>query len=200
MALSPLVFAGVLLSKPTDPAGLCEDGVGGGAIAVPLFGMAGGFALSGRGPRWARLVAGLVALAPIPLWALTATSVGGSVWRSTLRAAPGWLSTSGRSSPSSPWPAPSRTGKCGPRECDALKPRIVFAPELGCPTHEGSRGEALSRRDWDRDSCGWRRRPGARRAGALSGADWASPKWLRLRSRPARCRRRECRLRRRTIV
>jgi hypothetical protein len=78
LALSPLVFAGVLLSEPTDPAGLLEDGVGGGAIAVPLFGMAGGFALSGRGARSARLVAGLVALVPIPLWALTATSVGGS--------------------------------------------------------------------------------------------------------------------------
>ena len=78
LALSPLVFAGVLLSEPTDPAGLFEDGVGGGAIAVPLLGMAGGFALSGRGAPWARLVAGLVALAPIPLWALTATSVGGS--------------------------------------------------------------------------------------------------------------------------
>ena len=78
LALSPLVFAGVLLSKPTDPGGLFEDGVGGGAIAIPLFAMAGGFALSGRGSRSARLVAGLVALAPIPLWALTATSVGGA--------------------------------------------------------------------------------------------------------------------------
>ena len=78
LALSPLVFAGVLLSEPTDPAGLLEDGVGGGAIAVPLFGMSGGFALSGRGARWARLLAGVFALAPIPLWACTATSVGGS--------------------------------------------------------------------------------------------------------------------------
>jgi hypothetical protein len=78
LALSPLVFAGVLLSAPTDPAGLFEDGVGGGAIAVPLFAMAGGFALSGRGARSARLIAGLAALAPIPLWALTATSVGGA--------------------------------------------------------------------------------------------------------------------------
>jgi hypothetical protein len=78
LALSPLVFSGVLLSKPTDPGGLFEDGVGGGAIAIPLFAMAGGFALSSRGSRSARLVAGLVALAPIPLWALTATSVGGA--------------------------------------------------------------------------------------------------------------------------
>jgi hypothetical protein len=31
LALSPLVFAGVLLSQPTDPARLLEDGVGGAA-------------------------------------------------------------------------------------------------------------------------------------------------------------------------
>jgi hypothetical protein len=78
LALSPLLFAGVLLSNPTDPGGLFEDGVGGGAVAIPLFAIAGGFALSGRGARPPRLVAGLVALAPIPLWALTATSVGGA--------------------------------------------------------------------------------------------------------------------------
>jgi hypothetical protein len=78
LALSPLVFAGVLLSKPTDPGGLFEDGVGGGAIAVPLFAMAGGFALSGRANHWPRLIAGVVALAPIPVWVLTATSVGGA--------------------------------------------------------------------------------------------------------------------------
>jgi hypothetical protein len=37
-----------------------EHGIGGGALAVPLFGMLGGFARSIRGPRWA------VLLAPIP--------------------------------------------------------------------------------------------------------------------------------------
>jgi hypothetical protein len=76
LALSPLVFAAVLLSDPGNPGGLLEDGVGGGAIAVPLLGMAGGYALSGRGPRTARVAAGTVALIPVPLWALTATSVG----------------------------------------------------------------------------------------------------------------------------
>lgn len=89
LALSPLVFAGVHFSAPTDPGGFLEDGVGGGAIAVPLFGMAGGFAMSGRGGRRARLVAGLFALTPIPLWALTAPPWAAPASRSTLRAVPG---------------------------------------------------------------------------------------------------------------
>jgi hypothetical protein len=38
--------------------------------------MTGGYALSGRGPGMARVAAGTVALIPVPLWALTATSVG----------------------------------------------------------------------------------------------------------------------------
>lgn len=61
LAVSPLVFASV----------------GGGALAVSLFGMAGGYALSGRGPVGARIASGVFALAPVPLWAMTATTVGG---------------------------------------------------------------------------------------------------------------------------
>jgi hypothetical protein len=82
VAMAGLVAARVRRRAPQPahrPCALARGRRGrGGAIAVPLFGMAGGYALSGRGARWARLVAGLFALAPIPLWALTATSVGGS--------------------------------------------------------------------------------------------------------------------------
>jgi hypothetical protein len=39
--------------------------------------MAGGFALSGRGPRWARASCGGLALTAIPIWALTVESFGG---------------------------------------------------------------------------------------------------------------------------
>jgi hypothetical protein len=77
LALSPLLFAALLFSNPMDMAAILEDGVGGGAIAIPLIGMAGGFALSGRGPLWARLACGLLPLATIPAWALTAGLVGG---------------------------------------------------------------------------------------------------------------------------
>ena len=54
-----------------------EDGVGGGAIGVPLYGMLGGYALSGRGPRWTRLLSGALALTTIPIWALTVPSFAG---------------------------------------------------------------------------------------------------------------------------
>lgn len=60
LALSPLALA-----------------VSGGALGVTLIGMAGGFAISRRGPVWARIACGLVPLAMIPVWALIATSVGG---------------------------------------------------------------------------------------------------------------------------
>jgi hypothetical protein len=53
------------------------DGLGGGALGVPLFGMAGGHALAGNGRRWGRLVCGVIALTPIPIWALTVSDSGG---------------------------------------------------------------------------------------------------------------------------
>src|SRR3954462_9637459 len=51
LVAAPLVF---VLFTPTVLASVFVDGLGGGAIAVPLIGMAGGYALAGRGPRWAR--------------------------------------------------------------------------------------------------------------------------------------------------
>jgi hypothetical protein len=77
LALSPLLFSAILFSRPLDLLSILEDGVGGGAIGVPLYGMLGGYALSGRGPRWARIVSGAVAPNAIPIWALTVTSFAG---------------------------------------------------------------------------------------------------------------------------
>jgi hypothetical protein len=77
LALSPLLFMSILFSDPGAIATLLEDGIGGGAIVVPLVGLAGGYALSGRGPIWARIAAGVIALVPIPGWVLAATVVGG---------------------------------------------------------------------------------------------------------------------------
>jgi hypothetical protein len=57
--------------------GIFENGVGGGALGVPLYTMAGGYALSGRGPRWGRALAGALALTVIPVWALTVESFAG---------------------------------------------------------------------------------------------------------------------------
>jgi hypothetical protein len=79
LALSPLLFAAVLFSEgPLGVLGLFEDGIGGGAIGVPLYAMAGGYAMSGRGPRWGRLTAGLLALTAVPIWALTVESFAGA--------------------------------------------------------------------------------------------------------------------------
>jgi hypothetical protein len=75
---TPLIFAAVLFSDPTDPGGPLKDGVGGGAIALPVFGMLGGYALAGRGRHWTRYLAAVVPLSPIVIWALVATDVGGT--------------------------------------------------------------------------------------------------------------------------
>jgi hypothetical protein len=61
LALAPLLFSAILFSRPLDMLSIFEDGLGGGAIGVPLYGMLGGYAVSGRGPRWARIVSGAVA-------------------------------------------------------------------------------------------------------------------------------------------
>jgi hypothetical protein len=66
LALSPLMFAAVLFSNPAGLSDFLEDGIGGGALFVPLFGMLGGYALSTRGPLWARILGRAVILAPIP--------------------------------------------------------------------------------------------------------------------------------------
>lgn len=39
--------------------------------------MAGGYAWSGRGRLWGRIVSGAIGLTPIPIWALTVTGFGG---------------------------------------------------------------------------------------------------------------------------
>jgi hypothetical protein len=76
-----------VLATPSVLASVFVDGLGGGAIAVPLFGMAGGYALAGRGPRWGRWAAGAVALLPVPGWLVAASFVGGPLALDTPRGA-----------------------------------------------------------------------------------------------------------------
>jgi hypothetical protein len=78
LALSPLVLAAVVLHRPWDlPLLLAEDPLGGGAVGVTLYGMAAGYALSGRGRLRGRLVCGALAMTAIPLWAMTVPGFGG---------------------------------------------------------------------------------------------------------------------------
>ena len=62
-ALAPLAFAIAPMLEPGALEGLLTAGLGGGAIAVALGAIAGGYAVSGAGPLWARLVCGIPAAA-----------------------------------------------------------------------------------------------------------------------------------------
>lgn len=62
LALAPLLLAVVPLLLPDALLALLTQGLGGGAIAVALFGMGAGWALSGRGPRWGRIAVGTLCL------------------------------------------------------------------------------------------------------------------------------------------
>lgn len=73
---SPMLFAAIAV---TDPAGIVAGGgIGLAALAVPALCMLGGYAIAGRGPTWVRTACAVVALSSIPVWALTATDVGGA--------------------------------------------------------------------------------------------------------------------------
>jgi hypothetical protein len=74
LALAPLAFTAVLFSDPLDMASTFVDGLGGGALALPLYGTAGGYAVSGRGLARGRAVCGLLAFTVAPIWAFTVSS------------------------------------------------------------------------------------------------------------------------------
>jgi hypothetical protein len=84
LVAAPLVF---VLFTPSVLVSVFVDGLGGGAIAVPLIGMAGGYALAGRGPRWARWAAGALALLAVPGWLVLASFAGGALAPNTPRGA-----------------------------------------------------------------------------------------------------------------
>lgn len=85
LVAAPLAF---VLATPSVLVSVFTDGgIGGGAVAIPLFGIAGGYALSGRGPRWARWAAGAAALLPLPAWLIGASLVGDRLALDTPRGA-----------------------------------------------------------------------------------------------------------------
>jgi hypothetical protein len=77
LALAPLAFAIAPLFMPGAITALLTQGLGGGAIAVALMGIGGGYAISRRGPLWARLVCGLVSAALAAALALTGPGIAG---------------------------------------------------------------------------------------------------------------------------
>lgn len=74
LALAPLTLAAAPMLMPGAVTTLVTTGMGGGAIAVGLMGIVGGYALSGRGRRWPRVVCGV---AGISFAAALATTVPG---------------------------------------------------------------------------------------------------------------------------
>jgi hypothetical protein len=93
LVLAPFLFAAVLFSDPLHLGELFNEGIGGGTVGVPAIAILGGFAISGRGRLWGRIVAGLLFLTGFTVWLLVATDVGGpsfsfttvhGIWVSTL--------------------------------------------------------------------------------------------------------------------
>lgn len=78
LALAPLAFAVLPLTMEGAIEALFTQGLGGGAIAIPLVGIAGGFAVSGRGRLWARMLCGILTAALLVAIVLTVPSVGGT--------------------------------------------------------------------------------------------------------------------------
>ena len=77
LALAPLAFAVAPLLMPGAVAALLTQGLGGGAVAVALMALGGGYALSRRGPLWGRVICGLVSGALVVALTLTGPGIAG---------------------------------------------------------------------------------------------------------------------------
>ena len=92
LVCSPLLLAAVLLPGLTDLGAMLKDGVGGGAVGVPLALVAGAYAVAAR-RAWVRAACGTTFAAVLVVWVLVAPAVGGAdfaldrphgIWASTL--------------------------------------------------------------------------------------------------------------------
>jgi hypothetical protein len=79
VAFVPLVFPVLALAPPDALTAFLATGIGGGSLALVATGMLLGFAASGRGPRWGRVVTGALGLA-----GLAGSSTAGLFIRSQL--------------------------------------------------------------------------------------------------------------------
>ena len=71
-ALTPLLFVALPALVQADFVAQLRTGLGTGAIGTALIGMLGGYAIAGRGPRWAILLARLL------MAALVAATIAGA--------------------------------------------------------------------------------------------------------------------------
>ena len=77
IAAAPMVMGVIPLTKPGAVATLLTNGQGSAAGAVALAGIGGGYALAGRGPRWTRILTGVLAAAATAGVAASVPSIGG---------------------------------------------------------------------------------------------------------------------------
>jgi hypothetical protein len=73
---SPFVFTLPLIGDLILHGATLQGGIGSGLIGMPAIGVIGAYAIGGR-RLWARILCGLLAASAIPIWALTATGIGG---------------------------------------------------------------------------------------------------------------------------
>jgi hypothetical protein len=78
LALAPLAFAIAPMLRPGAFADFLREGLGGGAIGVAVLAIAGGFAISGRGWLWARIVCGVLAAVLIVGTGVATFLIGGA--------------------------------------------------------------------------------------------------------------------------
>lgn len=79
LAVAPLALAVAPMLLPGAVPALLTQGLGGGAIAVALIAMGGGYAVSRRGPLWGRLACGLASAVALAALALAGPAITGPV-------------------------------------------------------------------------------------------------------------------------
>jgi hypothetical protein len=77
LGAAPAVFAIAPMLLPGAIVAFVTQGLGGGAVAVALLAIGGGFAVSGRGRLWARIVCGVISALLIVGVTLTTFAIAG---------------------------------------------------------------------------------------------------------------------------
>ncbi len=77
LVLAPLTLAVAPMLIPGALAQLLTQGLGGGAIAIALMGLGGGYARGDRGSGWARVLCGVVSVLLLGAMTLSTPMIGG---------------------------------------------------------------------------------------------------------------------------
>lgn len=78
LALAPLLLGVAPLLRPGAAWEFVTTGIGGAAVGVALIAIGGGYAISGRGPLWGRIVVGVLAGTAVAATPFTTGLFGGA--------------------------------------------------------------------------------------------------------------------------